>query len=59
MAANCEKLKVVLTGYDCLDIKYALDLWIKSGVTKKTEQKLKSLSDRVYHQYNNTKRENA
>jgi hypothetical protein len=57
MAADCEKLKLTVTGYDCLNLIHALNVWIGYGVTEESENELSSLRSRIENQYNETKRE--
>ena len=57
MAANCEKLKVTLTGYDCQDLMHAVKMWLKKQLSVETRATLETLHDKIEYQYNNTPRE--
>ena len=57
MAANCEELKVILTGYNCLDLMHALKMWLRKQLSIETRATIEALYNKIEFQYNNTQRE--
>jgi hypothetical protein len=57
MAANCEELKIIVSGYDCMSLMQAIQVWVTFvKVTPETKVELKKLYNSIEHQYNTTER---